>query len=641
MNVRLPRHLFRLFAICLVLGTPIVATVVICVRDADRGIASIARERSGLHCGMIAGDLLAAIERFRLTVPSTSGAADRAIETALRELRDPDCAAFVAGPRTTIGALQARERTVFTRGNAVDTALSTLPLADAVLALFVDIGDASGLTYDPTVDAVNLDDALVARIPGLTERLEQSAEILKLAHRRRRLSPAEIVAAEKLLGQAHEIGAMANDDFEGALSALPGLRAALSVARAGADRAEGRLATRIDADATSGDPVRRSDLRVLRLASIAAGQLLLRASDGVLEKSFDARIAAYRQTARLTIGVGALALAAGCVLVTLLWRTLRRSDRAELERAHQRAQILETKLARRNAERALRMTEQQFRAVFDGSHVGIAIVGRDERHIDANAALRSMFGDDFALLVTKATNMFGEVVRAKRDSHRTEHCFEKLNGELLWAELSLSMIGGGPDEVMSAIVLVHDITELKTVNARLDHETLHDVLTGLPNRVYFVRRLDAMIRARDERFAVAFIDLDHFKQVNDSLGHHAGDELLQLAAHRLAAAVRPSDFVARLHGDEFAVLIVTALPDSNEIDAIIARLHDALELSVETPTTPIRISASIGYVGDGASYLDPEQLLRDADCAMYRSKMDGRDRATVYAPAMSTLRRIA
>jgi GGDEF domain-containing protein len=260
---------------------------------------------------------------------------------------------------------------------------------------------------------------------------------------------------------------------------------------------------------------------------------------------------------------------------------------------------------------AVRMTEQQFRAVFDGSDVGIAIVDRGDR-IDANAALRSMFEDDLDLIAVKAAQMFAEVLGDRRDSYRTEHCFKKSDGEELWVDLSLSAVGGGSNDTVSAVVLVHDITEHKALNARLDHETLHDALTGLPNRVQFIRRLSAII-GKGERFAVVFV-------------------------YRLSTAVRPADLVARLHGDEFAVIIrdICVEDGSGEIEDIVGRLRLALDLSVDTPTTPLRVSASIGYVRDGATYRDAERLLHDADSAMYRSKINGRNRATAHEPAIGS-----
>jgi diguanylate cyclase (GGDEF)-like protein len=636
-------HLVRWSAICLVLAAPVVAGVATRVQQSERLVSSIATERSGLRCALIDGDALAAIEEYRLSTLAAPGAAARteqqaarALDTALHDLGGPACAGFLSGPRTSLAALGAAQQTMTAGRDEIAKSQASLPLANAALALLLDISDSSGLDYDSSVESVNLQDALMARILVGTERLQQGAQMLELAGRRHQLAPKDVVEVEKLSGEAHAENVMANDDFDGALFALPALSSTLNPARRVADRSEAALAAALDGAVTGSEPVRRADLTTIRRTSIAAGQRLMRTSARVLEASFDARVAAERSSTRFALAIGGVMILAAWAVAALLWQALRRRHRAELRHADERAQILETELARGNAERALRMTEQQFRAVFDGSDVGIAIVDRGDR-IDANAALRSMFEDDLDLIAVKAAQMFAEVLGDRRDSYRTEHCFKKSDGEELWVDLSLSAVRGGSNDTVSAVVLVHDITEHKTLNARLDHETLHDALTGLPNRVQFIRRLSAMI-GKGERFAVVFVDLDGFKAVNDALGHQAGDQVLRLAGYRLSTAVRPADLVARLHGDEFAVIIRDICVDdgSGEIEDIVGRLRLALDLSVDTPTTPLRVSASIGYVRDGATYRDAERLLHDADSAMYRSKINGRNRATAYEPAIGS-----
>jgi diguanylate cyclase (GGDEF)-like protein len=611
------------------------------IHDSDRAAATISTERSGLRCALTAGDVLAATQRYRLSTlhpgvgvhPGDDGSS---VGAALAALAAPVCRPFVNGPRSSLATLQADERTMTAQPDAVGKISASVPLANAVLALLTDIGDRSGLNYDPTVESVNLHDALLARIVGGTERLQQGAQMLELAGRRHELTLAVVVDVEKLSGEAHANNVMANDDFDGALFALPQLSSTLNPARAEADRTEAALAAEIDGELVGREPAGKRDLSALRRAAIAGGQRLMRTSASVLEASFDARVAALRRTKAIVAVVGSVLIIGCWTIAALLWRALRRRHSAELERALGRATILEMELARGNAERALRMTEQQFRAVFDGSDVGIAIIDRSDR-IDANAALRTMFDGQLGLIAAKAAEMFNEVLDDRRDSYRIEHYFVKSTGEKIWVELSLSAVRGGLEDPVSAVVLVHDITEHKTLNARLDHETLHDALTGLPNRVQFIRRLGALID-KAERFAVVFVDLDGFKGVNDALGHRAGDEVLRTAAFRLSSAVRPVDLVARLHGDEFAVILrdMWIEDDSTEIEDIVDRLRAALSFAIDSPTEPLHISASIGYVRDGASYRDAERLLHDADSAMYRSKLGGRNRATAFESTRKT-----
>lgn len=637
MTPRSPKHFFRLSAICLLFAAPVVAGVFSHVRDVRAQIAAIDQESAGLRCSLAADDLLTGLQLFRLE-PRRPPAA---IQVALTDLGSPGCAAFTAGPRASRSAI-ARAEARLTALPARDASeRASMQLGSAVLLMMLDLEDASGLTYDTNVEAVNLGDGITARIPDATERLEQAAEALELASATNGVSREEIIEIAKLVGQSRTLTSMADDDFEGSLNTLPQLRAELAPPRAAADHADERLTQAIDRAAAAGG-IRAHELDALRSASIAAGRQLMGTSAETLQISFDARSAVLRREEGEAVAAGIVTIALGCGIVILLWRELRRRDESELLRVRERAEILETQLARHNAERALRTTKQLFRAVFEGSNVGMATLDGTGERIEANVALRTMMGGDLEPVRLQAREMLERAVRGDHFSGRAEHGFLRSDGQTLWTELSLSVVRDEPGDPVSAIILVHDVTEHKQLNARLDHETLHDSLTALPNRVHFVRRLAAAIAAGDP-FAVVFIDLDGFKTVNDTHGHHAGDDVLRLTAQRLAATVRPTDFVARLHGDEFAVMIgdVRADPTGSEIDDIVGRIHAALDLRIDAAVPAIRITASIGYVRDGTSYDDPEALLRAADDTMYRSKRDGRGRVTAHEPAGGDRRRIA
>jgi diguanylate cyclase (GGDEF)-like protein len=171
---------------------------------------------------------------------------------------------------------------------------------------------------------------------------------------------------------------------------------------------------------------------------------------------------------------------------------------------------------------------------------------------------------------------------------------------------------------------------------QLQHDSLHDPLTGLPNRSLFMRRLAAATsRARrdDGAFALLFLDLDNFKLVNDSMGHHVGDDLLVAVARRLEQQLRGGDLVARLGGDEFAILLERV--DSARDAALLA------ERVLESLATPLSIggyeyvsSASVGLVLSSSASEQPEYLLRSADMAMYRAKSAGRARYEMFDRAM-------
>jgi diguanylate cyclase (GGDEF)-like protein len=178
-----------------------------------------------------------------------------------------------------------------------------------------------------------------------------------------------------------------------------------------------------------------------------------------------------------------------------------------------------------------------------------------------------------------------------------------------------------------------DVTDRKKAEQRLQHDALHDALTGLPNRVLFLDRLDQAIRRAQRAHpeaaaAVLFLDLDRFKLVNDSLGHQVGDQLLIAVARRLESAVRPPDTVARLGGDEFTVLL-DDVSDVHEASLVAERVHQTLRTPFDIDERELFIDASIGIAlaDPGAS---PDTVLRDADVAMYRAKADGKGRHAVF-----------
>ena len=183
-----------------------------------------------------------------------------------------------------------------------------------------------------------------------------------------------------------------------------------------------------------------------------------------------------------------------------------------------------------------------------------------------------------------------------------------------------------PNGAVSQLVLIsRDITERKEMEAYVLHQSFHDSLTGLPNRLLLLDRLGQATAQRERQraqVAVLFLDLDHFKEINDTLGHAAGDRLLQVVAERLAASVREGDTVARVGGDEFVVMLVELhqLADAALVaEKIISTVSEACQIE----GSELHIMPSIGmaiFPGDGG---DPDTLLRNADIAMYHAKRDG------------------
>jgi diguanylate cyclase (GGDEF)-like protein/PAS domain S-box-containing protein len=199
-------------------------------------------------------------------------------------------------------------------------------------------------------------------------------------------------------------------------------------------------------------------------------------------------------------------------------------------------------------------------------------------------------------------------------------------GRLIHVQLMASRLRLG-GEVNGMFITFIDIGKQKQEEERLRHRALHDGLTGLANRGLFLNRAELMLsrlrRRPDRSFAIFFLDLDGFKQVNDELGHAAGDAVLFEIANRLRECVRPQDTVARFGGDEFA-LLVDETGAEDEMERVALRLQEEVGRGIRLPGAEAHVSASIGIALAHIGYADADAMLRDADRMMYRAKHAGR-----------------
>ena len=287
------------------------------------------------------------------------------------------------------------------------------------------------------------------------------------------------------------------------------------------------------------------------------------------------------------------------------------------------------------------------RAVFEHSALGIARLDAHARIVDANSAFEQFFGRRMAELSGRALREFAvaedsevivalvaEVSGHSGGSATREVRFVQADGTLAWGSLMLSRVGTSRE--LGHIAVVQDISQRKTLEAELLHQAFHDSLTGLANRALFRDRVDHALTHRSrgrERVGVLFLDLDDFKTINDTQGHAAGDRVLQRVASTLLNATRGCDTFSRLGGDEFAILLERVNHEEGP-EVAAQRIVNALARPIETePGRSVTVSASMG-IAMQSDLEDREELLRNADVALYEAKSHTRGRWVLYDPGM-------
>ena len=300
------------------------------------------------------------------------------------------------------------------------------------------------------------------------------------------------------------------------------------------------------------------------------------------------------------------------------------------------------------SEQALRRSEQQYRQIVNTTQEGVWLRDADARTVFVNRRLCEMLGYTADEMMGRPVHDFmdsdGRAEAERRFAHRKAgECqqhdvrYKHKNGSDVWAIVSASPMYDDGGNFIGGLGMITDITERKRDEETIRWQAYHDSLTGLPNRALFEDRLHQLLAlsGRQELLtAVLFIDLDRFKQVNDTLGHDFGDRLLQVVAARVSGCLRAGDTIARMGGDEFAALL-PGIERPEAVTAVAQKLLEVLARPVEIAGQEVFVAGSIGvslYPNDGD---DAQALLKHADVAMYRAKEQGGNRCCLFTESMS------
>jgi diguanylate cyclase (GGDEF)-like protein/PAS domain S-box-containing protein len=289
-------------------------------------------------------------------------------------------------------------------------------------------------------------------------------------------------------------------------------------------------------------------------------------------------------------------------------------------------------------EQALKRVTQQFRSAFDNAPIGMALVGLQGQWLDVNQALCDLVGytiDELHELTFQDIThpddldadlaLVEDVLAGRRATYQMHKRYLHADGRVIWALLSVSLATDENGDPLHFISQIQDVSERRELEEKLRHQAEHDPLTGLANRRRFEQELERQIERcarHGERAALAVLDLDSFKAVNDQYGHAAGDKLLATVGEAMHARLRATDLAARVGGDEFALILIGVDEDTAETAAasIVAAIGD------HARAAGLTAGASVGLtmIEPGAS---ADELFARADRAMYAAKRAARLRA--------------
>ena len=307
--------------------------------------------------------------------------------------------------------------------------------------------------------------------------------------------------------------------------------------------------------------------------------------------------------------------------------------------------------ARKNAEQSLRETELRYRSIFENAIEGIFQTTPNGQYLVVNPALAKIYGysspeelmsalnniQQQLYVVPERREEFVEVMAANGSVQNFQSLVYRKDKSTIWISENARMVHDELGNLLYYEGTVEDITERKGYEKKIEHQATHDSLTGLPNRYMLNDRLQQCMNFADRysnKVAVAFLDLDQFKLINDSMGHEIGDQLLVIMSERLANCIREIDTVVRLGGDEFVILL-SNIQKVDDIALSMQRVLSAVAKPCIINDLDFVVSCSIGisiYPDDGK---DPNTLLKNADAALYKAKHAGRNNYQIYTQALN------
>jgi len=488
--------------------------------------------------------------------------------------------------------------------------------------LAYEVADTSHLTTDDDLADQDLISIGALNTPGMYGHVAKSMALLEVAEDRGFPAHDAIAAAtsigyvtrnrENIDGAVREVAGFGIPRGSGLLrldvTATPALR-----------RFEASYVSALEGPkrgAESGEAVDR-----LGLEAIDANLPLARAALDALDARLQATDARLAGRVLWNAAFGLLGLLFTIFAISIVVRVISRWHASQLTFVALERDAYASKLALSEAERSLSLSEGQLRAVFDTADVSITIFDerRDNTHSNRRyAAMRESFPEIDRLARAHVDAIF----RGERSESSIECEVANESGERMWLHVSLA---GVSDEAACRYVIVTltDVTERKLFEERLQNEALRDGLTGLANRRAFHRSLESAVLDDAQAFALFFIDLDHFKPINDRYGHAAGDAVIEIVGARIRAAVASRDVAARVGGDEFAV-IAYGISERVRAEAIAARILASIEERISLADgTVVEVSASIGVTVQVGSERSAEGALARADLAMYAAKRTG------------------